>query len=152
MAWPLLYGNAAWSILSKPELDGYLALHDIFFWLSTGIGLAVLANLLLLSGTNRRREIALRQAEGARRRDIFLQFLAEGLILAIVGIVIGVLAGMGIAWLRVALDPNVILDHDWPWRTIAEGSAILLGGALIASVVPAWRASRHAPVELLRRV
>jgi len=149
---PVLYTNAAWSILSKPELEGYLALHDIFFWLSTGIGLAILANLLLLAGSQRRREIALRRAEGALRRDIFGQFLAEGAILAATGIVAGVLAGMGIAWVRTRLDPSVLLAPEWPWRTIAEGAAILLGGALLASVLPAWRASRHAPVELLRRL
>jgi hypothetical protein len=149
---PLLYTNAAWSILSKPELDGYLALHDIFFWLSTGIGLAVLANLLLLAGTQRRREIALRRAEGARRRDIFGQFLAEGAILAALGIVAGILVGMGIAGVRTRLDPSVLVEPDWPWRTIAEGAAILFGGALLACVLPAWRASRHDPVELLRRL
>ncbi len=148
---PLIYSNAAWSILSRPELDGYMALHDIFFWLSTGVGLAVVGNLLLLAGSRRRREIALRLAEGARRSDIFSQFIAEGVILAAVGIVLGVFTGMGIAWLRVKIDPNILLTIDWPWRTIAGGASILLVGALAASAVPAWRASRHAPVDLLRR-
>lgn len=149
---PLLYTNAAWSILSRPELDGYMVLHTVFFWVATGIGLAVLANLLLLAGTRRRREIALRRAEGAMRRDIFGQFLWEGVLLAAVGIVLGVLVGMGLAWIRVALDPSVLFTIDWPWGTIAEGAAILVVGALVASVVPAWRASRHAPVELFRKV
>ena len=125
-------------------------LHKIFFWLATGVGLVMLANLLLLAATRRRREIALRQAEGARRSDIFCQFLAEGVVLALVGIVLGVLVGMALAKLRVAIDPNTLLATEWPWRTIAEGTAILVLGALIAAAGPAWRASRHAPAQLIR--
>ena len=147
---PLIYSNAAWAILSEPELDGYLVLHDIFFWLATGIGLVMLANLLLLAATRRQREIALRQAEGARRSDIFFQFLGEGVVLAAVGIVLGILVGMGLAKLRVAIDPNTMLATEWPWSTIAEGAAILAVGALVAAAGPALLASRHAPAQLIR--
>lgn len=148
---PLIYSNAAWSILSRPELDGYLVLHQVFFWLATGIGLVMLANLLLLAASHRRREIALRQAEGARRSDIFAQFLAEGAILSIVGIVLGVLIGMALARIRVEIDPSAVLGTRWPWKVIAQGSAILIVGALVAALIPAWRATRHAPAELFRR-
>ena len=44
---PLLYANAAWSILASPELDGYLVLHDVFFVVTGGVGLLVLINLRL---------------------------------------------------------------------------------------------------------
>ena len=148
---PLIYSNAAWAILSQPELDGYFVIHDILFWVATGVGLVMLANLLLLAATHRRREIALRQAEGARRRVIFLQFLGESLVLAAIGIVLGVLVGMAIAKVRVAIDPNTLLTITWPWAAIVRGSLILLAGALVAAVGPAWRASRHHPVELIRR-
>ena len=111
----------------------------------------MLANLLLLAAARRRKEIALRQAEGARRPDIFAQFVWEGLVLAAVGITLGVLLGMLLAKIRVALDPNTLLSTEWPWLSIAKGAAILLVGSLLASVWPAWSASRHAPVELIRR-
>jgi len=147
----LLYTNTAWSILGKSELDGYLQLHDILFWVAIGIGLIILANLLLLAAAQRRREIALRQAEGARRGDIFRQFLAEGLLLAAIGIALGLLVGMLLAKIRADLDPSALMTVIWPWRSAAEGALIILVGALVAAAWPAWSASRHAPVELLRR-
>lgn len=147
---PLIYTNTLASIITKPELDSYFVLHEVFFFLYLVIGLLVLTNLLLLSGWRRRGEIALRRAEGARRSDIFREFLAEGVLLAGFGLVVGVILGMLIAKLRVAIDPGVALTLTVPWGTILRCSVIFAGGALLASVYPAWKASGHAPISLLK--
>ncbi|MGE3165639.1 MAG: ABC transporter permease [Planctomycetota bacterium] len=148
---PLLYTNAVWPIMTAPEMQGYLVLHEVFFCLFVTMGLLVLANLLLLSGWQRRREIALRRAEGARRLDIFTQFVCEGVLLAIVGFAVGLACGMGLAELRVALDPNVAVAATLPWSDTIQAGVVLTVGAVVASAYPAWRASKHDPMSLLRR-
>jgi len=148
---PILYSNAAWSVLAKSELDSYLVLHDVFFWVTAGLGLVVLANLLLLSGQRRRREVALRRCEGATRLDIFLQFLWEGVLLAAFGTILGVVIGMILAQIRAELSPAALVTIDWPWLSILKAAVLVLIGSTIASIGPAWIASGSAPVALLRK-
>ena len=147
---PLLYANAAWSILASPELDGYLVLHDVFFVVTVVIGLLVLINLLLLTGRRRRAEVGLRRAEGATRADIFWQFLWEGVLISLVGALLGVVAGVCIAHLRAGLDPSPVLTATWPWQTAFEALLISIGGAALACAAPAWAVSDVEPAILLR--
>ena len=147
---PLIYTNAAWAILASPELDGYLVLHDVFFAITAVIGLLVLTNLLLLTGRRRRAEVGLRRAEGASRADIFWQFLWEGVFISLVGALLGSVAGVSFASLRVALDPAAVLSASWPWITIGESSLIVLAGAALASAGPAWSVSGTDPAVLLK--
>jgi putative ABC transport system permease protein len=147
---PLIYTNAAWSILASPELDGYLVLHDVFFLITAVIGFLVLTNLLLLVGRRRRAEVGLRRAEGASRADIFWQFLWEGLLISLVGAVFGCFIGVSFAELRAALDPAAVLAATWPWSTIGESLLIVMIGAALASAGPAWSVSATDPALLLR--
>lgn len=146
---PLVYSNAAWAILASPELDGYLVLHDVFFVISAVTGFIVLANLLLLTGRRRRGEVGLRRAEGATRKDIFLQFLFEGVLIGLIGAVLGTLVAMALAVIRAELDPSVLLSVTWPWSTIFESTLIVIAGAAIASAGPAWSVSGVDPAGLL---
>ena len=147
---PLVYANAAWSILASPELDGYLVLHDVFFAITAVIGWLVLTNLLLLTGRQRRAEVGLRRAEGASRADIFWQFLWEGVFISLLGAILGALAGVAFATLRVTLDPSAVLAASWPWNTIFESMVIVIVGAALASAGPAWAVSGTDPALLLR--
>jgi len=147
---PLLYANAAWSILASPELDGYLVLHDIFFVVTVAIGLLVLINLLLLTGRRRRAEVGLRRAEGATRADIFWQFLWEGVLISLVGAALGMLVGVLIASVRANLDPAAVLTATWPWGTIFKAVLIVVSGAAVACAGPAWAVSDTDPAILLR--
>jgi putative ABC transport system permease protein len=148
---PLVYTNAVWSILTRPELESYTRLHQVFFAISVAVGLAILANLLLLTGWQRRGEIALRRAEGALRADIFFQFMLEGLLIALTGLIVGFPVGMLIAKLRVSLDPNVAINLQWPWVEGLRAGLILSAGALLTACYPAYRASGHDPMNLFRQ-
>ena len=148
---PLIYTNPLWPVLTSPELNGYMTIHTVFFGLFLGMGLAVLTNLLLLSGWQRRYEIALRRAEGASRGAIFGQFLWEGVSVALIGWFLGVIVALALAHVRAALDPFTIMTVGMPWFEIGRSGLILSGGAIVASAYPAWRASSYHPMSLFRR-
>jgi putative ABC transport system permease protein len=109
-----------------------------------GVGIA---NVMLMSVLERRTEIGLRRALGARRGHITLQFLSEALVLALLGGALGVTLGIGIA---VAYA----LYSDWipvvPAVAVLGGlvSALVIGA--LAGLYPAWRAARVSPTEALR--
>ena len=115
--------------------------------ISLMVGGVGIMNIMLVSVTERTREIGLRMSVGARARDILRQFLAESVVLCLAGGAAGILLGWGASWLVTFL-------LNWP----TESSP----GAVIAAVVvsatvgvvfgyyPAWKASRLDPIEALR--
>lgn len=131
---------------------GITAALTIFLGLVSAISLLVggigIMNIMLVSVTERTREIGLRKAVGARRGTILTQFIVEALVLAVVGGLIGVgLAGLGItvvnnslAGLDVGLGVDAIL--------LGVGFCAAVGGAF--GIYPAWRASRLNPIQALR--
>ena len=112
-----------------------------------GVGIAGMSNVMLVSVDSRRREIGLRRAVGASRRDILLQFLFEGLLLAIAGGVAGILLGGVLGQLlHVLLDVTVIQAPG----TVLSGTLLALLAGVLASLHPAARAARLDPAEALR--
>jgi len=109
-----------------------------------GIGIM---NIMLVSVTERTREIGLRMAVGARARDILTQFLVEAVTLSLIGGVIGILLGVGGSNAISALAE---------WRTVLAPSAIVLAFGFSAAIgiffgfYPARKASRLDPIEALR--
>jgi len=108
-------------------------------------------NIMLVSVTERTREIGLRKAVGARRRDILKQFLSEAVLLSAFGGGVGVFLGWGLAQLfeRVSLNNQQIetlVTADVV--SLAVGVAVAIG--LFFGLYPAVRASRLDPIEALR--
>jgi ABC-type antimicrobial peptide transport system permease subunit len=109
-----------------------------------GVGIM---NIMLVSVTERTREIGLRMAVGARARDILRQFLVEAVVLCLVGGAVGILLGHGGSLL-------VRLLLHWP----VETSPVAIAAAVVVSATvgiafgyyPAWKASRLDPIEALR--
>ena len=107
-----------------------------------GIGVM---NIMLVSVTERTREIGVRKAIGARRRDIVLQFLIEAATLTGLGGILGILVGSGIALLIQTIMPTYIPV----WAPIV-GFVVSVGLGLIFGLWPAWKAARLNPIEALR--
>jgi ABC-type antimicrobial peptide transport system permease subunit len=109
-----------------------------------GVGIM---NIMLVSVTERTREIGLRMAVGARARDILGQFLTEALLLCLAGGIVGILMGRG------ASEAITAILH-WPTMSslpallAAVGTSATVG--LIFGYYPAWKASRLDPIEALR--
>jgi putative ABC transport system permease protein len=114
-----------------------------------GIGIM---NIMLVSVTERIREIGLRKAVGAKRRDILIQFLIEAATLGLGG---GAL-GIGVGWLIVKIMSVIATNLGFSFEAVLSGNAIVLavgvaiGIGLISGLYPAIRAARLDPIESLR--
>ena len=109
-----------------------------------GVGIA---NVMLMSVLERRSEIGLRRALGATRTHIALQFLAEALVLAVAGGVLGVLAGVGAAAAYASTQHwQIVLPLD----ATGGGLAAALAVGAVAGLYPAARAARISPADALR--
>ena len=111
-----------------------------------GIGIM---NIMLVSVTERTREIGVRKAVGARRQDILIQFLIEAVTLSLVGGAIGLAFGYGIGVLVAHLIPNWPPAHVPFWAVaLAFGFSAIVG--IFFGIYPAGKASRLDPIEALR--
>ncbi|MCP4421044.1 MAG: FtsX-like permease family protein [Chloroflexi bacterium] len=109
-----------------------------------GIGIM---NIMLVSVTERTREIGIRKAIGALKRDILAQFLLESLMLSLLGGTLGILLGWGISILAGSLL-DIVAVMDFSTVMLSFGFAAAVG--LIFGIYPAWRASSLRPIEALR--
>lgn len=115
--------------------------------ISLVVGGIVIMNIMLVSVMERTREIGVRKALGARRRDIMVQFLVESVTLSGFGAVLGVAAGVGISSLIAAVSPMpAAIDAGW----VAVGVSLGLIVGVVSGVYPAHRASKLDPVDALR--
>ncbi len=115
--------------------------------ISLVVGGIVVMNIMLVSVTERTKEIGLRKAVGARKTDILLQFLIEAVTVTMVGGAIGVLTGYGLAYL-------LSLIMGFPLKISAEsgvlGVTVSFVVGMISGLYPAWRASKLSPIDAMR--
>jgi len=102
-------------------------------------------NIMLVSVSERTREIGIRKAVGARTYDILSQFVIEAMMLSVTGGVVGILVGAGGA---LALSP-IVPTTITPWA-IAVAFFFSAGVGVFFGVYPAWKASKLDPIEALR--
>ena len=112
-----------------------------------GIGIM---NIMLVSVTERTREIGVRKAVGARRQDVLVQFLIEAVTLSLVGGGIGLLLGYGLGAAVAGILPG-----DWPAAHVPLWAILLALGFSVAvgvffGIYPAGKAARLDPIEALR--
>ena len=115
--------------------------------LSLLVGGVVLMNILLISVKERTKEIGLRRAVGASRRDVFTQFLAESLTVTLLGMAAGLLVGWGIC-IALPRFTQVPVAVSWEPVALAAAAAVLVG--TFFGIQPARRAARLSPVEAIR--
>lgn len=148
-------GEDDFSIFSQTDLletvGTITGILTAFLGAIAGISLVVggigIMNIMLVSVTERTREIGIRKAIGALKRDILIQFLLESSLLSILGGLFGIVLGWAIA--RVAenaLDFATVVDAG----TVLLATGFAAGVGLIFGIYPAWRAADLRPIEALR--
>lgn len=154
--------NKGWSASIEPLQNDFLPKERIRnLWLLLGaVGFVLLiacvnvANLLLAKGAARLREIAIRGAVGASRPRIFVQFLIESLLLALIGGGLGIALGMGLLRAILSIVPKGILPSEanlqLDMHVLLAALAITTAAGLIFGCAPAWYASRVDPGESLK--
>ena len=140
------------------EMNKIILIMKIMLGGTAAIALVVggvgIMNIMLVSVTERTREIGLRKALGAKRRDILFQFLVEAILLCLVGGAVGILAGYGLgaglAKIITAVTPGAAWRATISTQSIimAVGTASVIG--MIFGLYPARKAARLQPVEALR--
>ncbi|NNE42753.1 MAG: ABC transporter permease [Gemmatimonadetes bacterium] len=133
-----------WKSISQAIFSALVALVSI----SLVIGGVVIMNIMLVSVTERTKEVGTRKALGARRVDILWQFLVESVTLSMTGGLIGILLGFGLASLVSIVSPLPYAIEPW---SIIAGLFVTFAVGIFFGIYPANRAAKLDPVEALRR-
>jgi len=132
-----------WGGISKAIYGALVPLVGI----SLFVGGIVLMNIMLVSVTERTREVGVRKALGAPRNTIMGQFLIEAITLSLVGGTIGILIGIFLAWAISAVSPLPFAIAGWS-LALSLGTTFVIGAGF--GTYPAWKAAGMDPVEALR--
>jgi putative ABC transport system permease protein len=131
-------------------LTAFLAAVAAISLIVGGIGIM---NIMLVSVTERTREIGLRKAIGATNKDVLMQFLLEAVILTLAGGIIGILLG-GLLSYIISIILTSALELDWtfvfPWTAAILGIIVASLVGLVFGIYPARQASKKSPMEALR--
>ena len=131
------------------KIKGYLVIAGVALpAIGLVVGAIVIMNIMLVAVAERTREIGIRKALGAKRRDIMSQFLVESATLSTVGAAFGVATGFAFAQLIAAVTPLPAAVELW---SVIVGISIGAGVGIVAGVYPASRASRLDPIDALRQ-
>ena len=142
--------------LQTPEaaLEGWKKISGILMTALPGlvaislvVGGIVIMNIMLMAVSERTREIGIRKALGARRRDILSQFVVESATLSLVGAALGIATGIGLAFVVKAVTPMPAAVAPW---SIAVAVILGVSVGMIAGVYPATRAAKLDPITALR--
>jgi putative ABC transport system permease protein len=132
-----------WDQISRATFLALIVISSIALMVG---GIGVMA-IMMISVTERTREIGVRKALGARRQEVLFQFLSEAAVLTSIGGILGILCGSGIG-LSVTLATGFPISL--PWWSFAIGLGFSAGVGIFFGMVPAVRASRLDPIEALR--
>jgi putative ABC transport system permease protein len=134
------------------QFDSIFAMVGLIAIAISSLGLLVggigVMNIMLVSVTERTKEIGIRKAIGARRKDIVRQFLFEAMTLTFLGGILGVVISIGVSRIIMLLVPA--LPATIPAWAVISGLSVSIGVGLIFGVWPARKASRLDPIECLR--
>jgi putative ABC transport system permease protein len=152
----LTYQDNDFSVITQNDIinvaGSIIGILTIFLGAIAGISLLVggigIMNIMLVSVTERTREIGIRKAVGAKRRDILWQFLIEAMVLSVLGGVVGIVLGVSGASLVTRIEPQIQVVLTLNTVVLATGFSAAVG--LFFGIYPAMRASALNPIDALR--
>jgi len=152
-------GKEDFLIMTQEQMMGMIqqvtGVITIFLGAIASISLIVgsigIMNIMLVSVTERTREIGIRKAVGAKRRDVLLQFLLEAAMLSLVGGAIGIIGGWAVSWLISTFSEaaGVTINAVVSWDIVVLAISVSVFIGLISGIYPAMRAARLNPIDAL---
>jgi len=137
------------SILTRlKEMTSTLRIATMIIAMLTLLGAAIgLMNIMLVSVTERTKEIGVRKALGATRTNVLVQFLTEAVVICLLGGFVGIILGIGMGF-----GVSKIIDGSFtiPWNWMSLGIIVCVVVGVISGLYPALKASRLDPIEALR--
>ncbi len=132
---------------------GMINMIGYFGMMSSSFAIVTIQMMLVSSKT---REIGIMRSIGAKRKDILILFLLQGMIIGVVGASVGTAAGLGYTFFaketKMAWEGGIPLEVTYNWPKIIQTAFMSFGLAITASIYPAYRATKLQPVEAMRTV
>ena len=132
---------------------GMINMIGYFGMMSSAFAIVTIQMMLVSSKT---REIGIMRSIGAKRKDILILFLLQGVIIGIIGASVGTAAGLGYTFYaketKMAWEGSIPLEVTYNWPKIIQTAFMSFGLAIAASIYPAYRATKLQPVEAIRTV
>ena len=132
---------------------GMINMIGYFGMMSSSFAIVTIQMMLVSSKT---REIGIMRSIGAKRKDILILFLLQGMIIGVVGASVGTAAGLGYTFFaketKMAWEGGIPLEVTYNWPKIVQTAFMSFGLAIAASIYPAYRATKLQPVEAMRSV
>jgi len=122
----LIYSNVFFAMMIAPEMESILDLSRDLFIGCLLLGLIVVANVMVITTSERKLEIAIRRCEGAKTSDIIAQFVLETAIFCVMGAAAGIILGFALAWMRTTIAPEALMSWAVPWNHVAITVKLLL--------------------------
>ncbi len=152
-----IYGIAAipvWNIF-ETQLDGMYRFFTFMQIFTSGgfiVGLLGLLVVSMRSVQERKREIGMMRSLGFRKLDVTSAVLFELILMGVIGLVVGMFNGGILAWVLVDVNSGGVAKYLIPWDIIGLYTAVILGSAFLAAIIPSYLASRIPPSDALRYV
>ena len=144
---------------SEEQLQGFrsgIAMINLigYFGMMSSAFAIVTIQMMLVNGKTR--EIGIMRSLGARRKDILVIFLFQGMMIGAIGAGVGTAAGLGYTFYaketKMSFNNSIPLEVSYDWAKIAQTALMSFGLAIIASLYPSYRATKLLPVEAMRAV